>query len=128
MKLALIGLLAVTGLVGCSTNTSGLQIDGANQRVIFGQSALDDALKVADISTEKVHHHVRGSVFLVNQTTHDQSVQYRFYWYDHQGLQVNMQPSAWQPLLIHGGETVTVSKVSISPQGQQFRLQIRENK
>ncbi|SJL82865.1 YcfL family protein [Vibrio palustris] len=127
MKLALIALLTVTSLAGCATNTSGLQIDGERQRVIFGQSALDDAFKVTDIATVKVHSHMRGSVTLVNQTTHDQSVQYRFYWYDRQGLEVNIQPSAWKQQIVHGGEKVSLSEVSISPQGQQFRLQIREN-
>lgn len=125
MKNWLISVLAALALLGCADNSAGLRIDGATQRVLIGDNVLAGRLNVEDISSDIVNGHTRGVVRLVSQYRGDQHVQYRFYWYDAQGLEVNTQPGPWKQVIIRGEETVSLSEVSVKPDGTQFRVQIR---
>ncbi|RTZ16529.1 DUF1425 domain-containing protein [Vibrio aquaticus] len=126
MKKWLIAMTAALVLMGCADNTAGLRIDGASQTVIFGDNVLAGRLKIEDIATAEVDGRARGVVRLVSQYTGDQYVQYRFYWYDDQGLEVNTKLSPWRQAIIRGTEEISISEVSINPNGTQFRVQIRQ--
>ena len=119
---------ATLSLLGCASNTSGLKIEGASQRVIYGDNVLAGRLAIEDISTTIVDGRTRGVVRLVSKYKGDQSIQYRFYWYDDQGLEVNTKRGPWRQLIIHGTEEASISEVSINPNGREFRVQIRQLK
>jgi len=126
MKKWLILIAAALTLMGCaSSNTAGLRIDGASQTVLFGDNVLAGSLSIEDIATTEVDGRARGIVRLLNQTKGDQHVQYRFYWYDDEGLEVNNKLSPWRQAILRGEEEISISEVSINPNGQQFRVQIR---
>lgn len=125
-KWAIAALTALT-LLGCADNTAGLRIDGATQTVLFGDNVLAGRLKIDDISTSDVDGRARGVVRLESQYKGDQSIQYRFYWYDDEGLEVNTKLGPWRQAIVRGMETIVISEVSVNPKGTQFRVQIREN-
>lgn len=125
MKNWFVSVLAALALLGCAANTAGLRVDGATQRVLIGDNVLAGRLHIEDISSSMVNGHTRGVVRLLSNYRGDQNLQYRFYWYDAQGLEVNTQPGAWKQFVIHGEETVSLSEVSVKPDGTQFRVQIR---
>ncbi|WP_070962984.1 YcfL family protein [Vibrio sonorensis] len=127
MKKWLIALVAVLAVVGCSKNTAGLRVDGASQTVHFGDNVLGSRLNIDDIATVDVDGHARGVVRLTSLYKSDQHIQYRFYWYDEQGLEVNTKLAPWKQAIIRGEESVALSEVSLNPNGKQFRIQIREN-
>jgi len=124
-KLAMMLMVAMT-LIGCSKNSAGLSIDGQSQNVMFGDAVLGGRLLVDNIATKDVQGHARGIVTLTSQYTGDQHIQYRFYWYDNDGLEVNTNQAAWKQKIVRGFETLSISEVSINPTGKQFRVQIRE--
>ncbi|MGD8170156.1 YcfL family protein [Vibrio sp. TRT 21S02] len=126
MKKWLLAAVAALIMSGCTQNTAGLHIDGASQTVLFGDNVLSSRLEVADISTSEVDGRARGIVRLASQYKGDQVIQYRFYWYDEQGLEVNTQLAPWRQLIVRGMETVAISEVTVNPNGKQFRVQIRE--
>ena len=126
MKKWLIAAIAALAMVGCASNTAGLRIDGASQTVLFGDNVLAGRLKIEDIATTQVDGRARGVVRLVSQYQGDQAIQYRFYWYDDQGLEVNNKLSPWRQTILRGAEEVSISEISINPNGRQFRVQIRE--
>ena len=97
-------------------------------RVIYDDNVLAGRLSIEDISTIDVDGRTRGVVRLLSKYTGDQSIQYRFYWYDDQGLEVNTKRGPWRQLIIHGAEEVSISEVSINPNGREFRVQIRQLK
>lgn len=113
-------------ITGCSNNKMALNIDGASQRVIFTDQALNKRLVVDDISTEPVDGRSRALVRLSSQYKNDLVIQYRFSWYDDNSLEVNNKLSAWKQFIISSFDTVTLSEMSINPAGTQFRVQIRE--
>ncbi|NVD06952.1 DUF1425 domain-containing protein [Vibrio sp. JPW-9-11-11] len=126
MKKWLISAVMALTLLGCAENTAGLRIDGASQTVIFGDNVLARRLIIDDITTSEVDGRARGVVRLVSNYSGDQSVQYRFYWYDEQGLEVNNKLGPWRQAIIRGTEEISISEVSINPNGRQFRVQIRQ--
>lgn len=126
MKKWLTGTIVALMLLGCADNTAGLRIDGASQTVLFGDNVLAGRLKIEDITTTSVDERSRGIVRLLSQYQGDQSIQYRFYWYDDQGLEVNTKLSPWRQTIIRGKEEVSLSEVSVNPHGTQFRVQIRQ--
>lgn len=125
MKNWLVSVLAAMALLGCADNSAGLRVDGATQRVLIGDNVLAGRLHIEDISAGSVNGHTRGVVRLVSKYSGDQHLQYRFYWYDAQGLEVNTQLGPWKQIIIRGEETVSLSEVSVNPDGTQFRVQIR---
>lgn len=126
MKKWLTGTIVALMLLGCADNTAGLRIDGASQTVLFGDNVLAGRLKIEDITTTSVDERSRGIVRLLSQYQGDQSIQYRFYWYDDQGLEVNTKLSPWRQTIVRGKEEVSLSEVSLNPHGTQFRVQIRQ--
>ncbi|GAA5645226.1 hypothetical protein Vpro01_00965 [Vibrio proteolyticus] len=126
MKKWLFAALAAVLMMGCASNTAGLRVDGASQTVLFGDNVLGGRLNVEDITTKQVDGHARGIVRLASQYKGDQHIQYRFYWYDNDGLEVNNKLGPWKQAIVRGMETVTISEVSVNPNGTQFRVQIRE--
>ncbi|MEL7291664.1 MAG: YcfL family protein [Pseudomonadota bacterium] len=126
MKKWLVSAVMALTLLGCTQNTAGLRIDGASQTVIFGDNVLAGRLTIDDITTSEVDGRARGVVRLVSNYSGDQYVQYRFYWYDEQGLEVNTKQGPWRQAVIRGTEEISISEVSINPNGSQFRVQIRQ--
>ncbi|MDN2481515.1 YcfL family protein [Vibrio agarivorans] len=125
MKKVWVALMLVI-LAGCTTPTAGLRIDSKQQNVIFGDNVLGQRLQVNDIITTEVDGRTRGVVTLESFYKGDQNIQYRFYWYDDQGLEVNTKLAPWKQMVVRGEEIVTISEVTVNPNGRQFRVQIRQ--
>lgn len=126
MKKLTLAFFMVIALVGCAQNTAGLRVDGQSQNVMFGDNVLGGRLLIENIATADVDGHARGIVTLLSEYKADQNIQYRFYWYDNEGLEVNSKQSAWKQQVIRGFESLTISEVSVNPNGKQFRVQIRQ--
>ncbi|WED23302.1 YcfL family protein [Vibrio sp. JC009] len=126
MKNIMMALVAVLAIAGCTKNTAGLRVEGDTQNVLFGDNVLGGRLIIDNIATTDVDGHARGVVTLTSQYKGDQNIQYRYYWYDNDGLEVNSKLAAWKQTLVRGFETVTISEVSVNPNGKQFRVQIRQ--
>ncbi|KII79609.1 YcfL family protein [Vibrio renipiscarius] len=127
MKKFVIVILSMFAMVACTTNTSGLRIDGDAQKVLFGDSSMSRSLSVDDITTTQVDGHAQGIVSLTSNISSDLDLLYRFYWYNDQGLEVNTKVGNWRRLIIRGKETRSISEVSVNPDATQFRVQIRRN-
>jgi uncharacterized protein YcfL len=127
MKQWVLGLSIVLILTGCSSpRPVGFTVDGEFQRVVMEDSRVFDIVSVEDISSTEVDGHTRGVARVKNNTVNDFDIQYRFHWYDALGLEVSRQPSAWKHTMLQGGDEVSLSEVSLSPKGKEFRVQIRE--
>lgn len=126
MRSWLIGLALIVGLAGCADNTAGIRIDGQTQQIFFNDNVLGSRLLVDKITTTYVDDRPRGVVQLDSNYQGDQHILYRFYWYDNNGLEVNTKPGPWRKAIVRGFESVTLSEVTVNPNGTRFRVQIRE--
>lgn len=127
MKKWLILVFVALFVTGCAQNTAGLQIDGESHKVLFGDKVLGSRLVVNDIATTQVDGRARGVVRLQSKYKGNLNILYRFSWYNDQGLEVNTSSGPWRQAIVYGDASVSLSEVTLNPNGTQFRLQIREN-
>ena len=126
MKKWLIVLLLPLALAACSSGqTAGISVDSSTQKVLFGDNVLGHRLSVEQISTQDNNGLVRGIVSVTSKFSGDQQLQYRFYWYDAQGLEVTGSDSPWRTFIVRGLDTMSIQGVAIKPEATQFRVQIR---
>ncbi|USD66195.1 DUF1425 domain-containing protein [Vibrio sp. SCSIO 43136] len=125
MKKIWLAVMAAVILAGCASAPSTLSVDGASQRVLFNDNGLSSKIDIEQIDSEEVNDHVRGGLLLTSKISNDQTIEYRFYWYNDNGLEVS-KPAPWKRKIIRGYETTSISEVSVNPNGTQYRVQIRE--
>lgn len=120
-------LLGIGLLCACSSHPQpvGLSIDSEFQQILVGDGDIANQVKVDDIGTEPANDHVRGVVRIKSLTQDNIQMQYRFYWYDQNGIEVDANAKAWKQIILYGGDEVSLSEVSLSPKGENFRLQIK---
>ncbi|MFV0575132.1 MAG: YcfL family protein [Vibrio sp.] len=125
LKTSLIAILGVTALAGCADNSTGLRIDSASQQVLYSDTKLDDQLSIDRIDALENNGNTRGVVKITNQEDGTLNLQYRFYWYDAEGLEVNAKQGNWRQFILRGRESITLNEVSVNPNATDFRIQIR---
>jgi len=129
-------LLAAVSLNGCST-TAGVEATGKtvwndegarelSKKVVFESSSLAGDLKVVTMQSALAGNLMRAQATLKSKDRDTLSFQYRFDWYDANGMEINSGAGSWKPLLITGRETKTVQSVAPDSRAKEFKLKIRE--
>lgn len=122
----LIVLGVVLGLTACSTTTSGISIESSNQSVVIGNTNLANRLSIEKAQVTNVNGLLKAAVPVSSKIDSDLKLQYRFYWYDAQGLEVSGSDSPWRQFVIHGKDTMTLQAVARKPEATQYRIYIRK--
>ncbi|KXF81950.1 YcfL family protein [Enterovibrio coralii] len=126
MRYAVALLSAVLLVAGCATNSStGISIDSSNQNVVLGNSTLGEALEFGNAQTSIVNERLLAQVKVTNTSSEVQNLQYRFNWYDAQGLEVDNGNSPWKPFIVYAGDSVTLQGVALSSNATNFRVSLR---
>ncbi|PKF51054.1 YcfL family protein [Enterovibrio nigricans] len=126
MRYAVVLLSAVLFVAGCATNSStGISIDSRNQNVVLGNSMLGKALEFGNAQTSIVNDRLLAQVKVTNKSSDVQNLQYRFNWYDAQGLEVDNGNSPWKPFIVYGGDSVTLQGVALNSNATNFRVSLR---
>lgn len=113
-------------LTACSMGrTAGISVDSHTQKVVFGDNVLGHQLSVDDIRTKENNGLLKGVVALTSNYVGDQNLQYRFYWYDQQGLEVSGSDAPWRIFVVRGFDKVSIQGIAPKPEATQFRVQIR---
>ncbi|KLV04763.1 YcfL protein: an outer membrane lipoprotein that is part of a salvage cluster [Photobacterium aquae] len=122
----LLVLAVVMGLVGCSATTSGISIESSNQSVVIGNPDLARRLTIEQAAVSSVNGLLKASVPVSSSTDSDLKLQYRFYWYDAQGLEVSGSDSPWRQVVLHGKDRMTLQAVARQSKATQYRIYIRK--
>ncbi|MGF1685766.1 YcfL family protein [Photobacterium japonica] len=123
-RLIILGM--VLGLAACADNTSGISIESSNQSVVIGNSHLAQRLSIEEAAVTKVNGLLKAAVPVKSNIDSDLALQYRFYWYDAQGLEVSGSDSPWRHVIIHGQDTMTLQAMARTPEATQYRIYIRK--
>lgn len=113
-------------LTACTTTTSGISIESSNQNVVIGNSSLANSVAIERAVVGDVNGLMKAGVPVTSQVNSDMKLQYRFYWYDAQGLEVSGSDTPWRQFVLHGKDTMTLQAVARSPKAKQYRIYIRE--
>jgi uncharacterized protein YcfL len=130
LPLAGIGLLALTG---CTTVNTVENADKQGQRqMITDQRAITDASLGRKVSIVGVNQSMmpggllKVQVELENRTRSLQRFNYRFEWFDANGMQVTTVASALLPDQIEGKESKFIFGVAPNPNCKDFRVKFIE--
>ena len=134
LPLAACGFAAgLLGLAGCTTvNTvENAQKEGQRQMVTDARAITDGSLarKVSIVGVNQAMTPgglLRIQVELLNRTRSLQRFNYRFEWFDANGMQVNNVISAVIPDQIEGKESKMISSIAPSPSCRDFRVKFIE--
>ncbi|MGF1867199.1 YcfL family protein [Enterovibrio norvegicus] len=125
MRISVILFSAAMVLSGCAQNTSGISIDSSNQNVVLGNEVLGKSLEFGNAKTSEVNERLLAQVMVTNKSSESQNLQYRFNWYDEQGLEVDSGKSPWRQFIVYGNDTVTLQGMALNPNAKNFRVSLR---
>ena len=120
-----IAIAAVVFIGGCSTAV--MDIDGSSQgtaTVNYKNSPVD--IKVLDTKSKFVNGLLKVNMELENGISNPYTLEYKFSWFDSDGMQVDEGISAWSPIYLEGRETRTIQGLAPNPSVKSFKIKIRE--
>lgn len=130
------GMLAALSAGGCST-TSGIEATGKkawnqegapelSKNIVINNSSLAGDVEVVDVKSAMAGNLMKAQVTLRSKDRDTIPIQYKFDWYDAQGMEIVANTGAWKPFLVYGRETKTIQGVAPDPRAHEFKLKIRE--
>lgn len=130
------GLVVMFIAAGCqSPKTAGQSITAS---IVDGDPQMATVLRVDSqrlaryVSVVNVNSAVKHDGFLqaqvevVNNSKRDFAIEYRYLWFDVNGMEIYPGKRPWQQTVLHGGESVRLQGISSFPEAKAFRLHIRE--
>ncbi|MFA5206708.1 MAG: YcfL family protein [Lentisphaeria bacterium] len=130
------GCLLAGAAAGCRYGTAGTQANAAviatpdggmtaSKYVLINNSKLAAGIQVVDIRPAFANDLLQAQVTVVSKTSRTQKFQYKFQWYNAQGLEVEMDRSPWTPVTLVGNESKTIGATAPNPGVREFRVNIR---
>lgn len=134
MKNLILAAILATLLCACDTvnmvepANPASQKQMVNDKRIITDSSLDDIAYIAGVNEARNDVGLlKVQVELVNRTTGYRNINYKFDWFDKNGMQVSSPTSTWISLPIEGGESRFVSAVAPNKNVVDFRLKLLSN-
>ncbi len=127
MLLAMAGCGGTTGAVASGKTTWDDQ--GArtlDKSVVFNSMGLKMEIEVVDMKNSLAGDLMKVQAALRSKNSGTLPFQYRFEWYDADGLEINSGTGSWKPLLLNGKELKTVQGVAPDKRAKEFKLLIRQ--
>lgn len=123
-RLVLLGV-ALLALGGCYTRTSGIIVD--NGKIIVNEWRIANKIEyVGEITAKTELGFSRAQVEIVNKKRYDYRFQYKFTWFDADGLVIDETANVWKTDLVHGLDSAWLEAVCESPRAAKYRISIRK--
>ncbi|MBM7073705.1 YcfL family protein [Shewanella sp. 202IG2-18] len=125
MIYALGALTMVSILSACAPNTSGVRLNSD------GEYKVDNSFVGGDVTVtnniiRQIGGLLQGAAKIVSHSSKDQTMEYRFTWFDNQGVAVDNDAQSWQPVQIHGKQSVQVMSVAPNSDAVRFQVYVRK--
>ncbi len=136
LKLAALLMVGMTALYGCSPTSGaegrakvGWTDDGApllNTKVVYNSTSLSRKIAIDEMTSSKAGDMLLAQVTLHSKAGETLSFQYKFEWFDLNGLALNAASATWKPLIIYGKESKTIQGLAPDPRGRDYKLLLRD--
>ena len=117
-------------MLGCAT--AGIQAGDASYSsspyLIVDDPSLADQISVVRVSHDIVGDIMRAHVTLKSNRARSLRIQYRFSWYDANGMEIDGTGKPYRDLIIEGKDAVSVTSMAPSPYAQEFKIRVRKVK
>jgi uncharacterized protein YcfL len=118
-------------MAGCAT--SGLEATGkpgANpefaKHLVIHNESLANAVIITDMLSRRSGDLLEVNVVLTNLTSSDKNIQYRFSWFDADNFEVEQGSRSWNPVVLHGNESVSMKAVAPNTNVKTYKVNVRE--
>ena len=134
LLLASSALLALA-LTGCNSTppvTSGIGAESLPPKeqlqpyLKVDNADLSDKLAISDVLNRKSQGFLEVNVELSSQYKKSLKLQYQFNWFDAQGFVIEPEKSNWQPIVLHGHQSIKLHGVAPTADAQTFNIYVRE--
>lgn len=126
----LFALLTVLALAGCAT--AGLRAGDSSLTndpyLIIDDASVGDQISIVKVAHDHVGEIMRANVTLQNNRSRSLQIQYRFSWFDTNGMEIDGQGKPYRDLVIEGRDTINVTSVAPSPAATEFKIRVRKLK
>lgn len=127
---AFAGIIGLSLLTGCASTVNTVeraapigQRQMINDKRIITDAGLNRGVRIVGVN-EAPGEHLKIQVELLNTTSSLKNFNYRFEWFDANGVQVNTPTSTYLPRQIEGKESIFISAVAPTPEAKDFRLKL----
>lgn len=110
---------------GCSTSV--MDIDGSSAgaaTVNYKNSPVD--VKVLDTRSRFINDLLQVNLEIENGISNPYNLEYKFAWYDSDGMEVEAARPIWIPIYLQGKETKSIQGLAPNPSAKSFKIKIRE--
>ena len=126
-SLLLTGCLVLGAWVtGCANNTAGISAASSGDSRV-DSSAVSRQVKIDQLMSRRQGDLLQGSAVLVSQKSTDIRLQYKFTWFDIDGISLDDESNSWQALTLHGKAHKQVQGLAPNPQAVSFEIYVRES-
>ncbi|MBE0502802.1 MAG: YcfL family protein [Desulfuromonadales bacterium] len=136
LKLAALLIVGMVALSGCSATSGaegrakvGWTDDGApllNTKVVYNSSNLSRKVAIEEMTSSKAGDMLLAQVTMRSKAGDTLNLQYKFEWFDLNGLALNAASATWKPLIIYGKESKTIQGLAPDPRGRDYKLLLRD--
>lgn len=126
MKYRYAGLIVAAALtLGACSNTGGISVSSQGEtRIDSGSFARD--IDVQNVNARLAGDLIQGSALIINRSSSDMRIQYKFTWYDASGFTIEDEATSWKSVKLHGKQQLQVSAVAPNTQVVKFDVYVRE--
>lgn len=129
----LVACMLSFSLIACTTSGIEGRVQGGSpdnpvftQQLIVHSDSLARKIVIAEIRSHFVADLLAATVVLQNKSSRDQSFQYRFSWFDQQGIELEQGADNWTPLVLHGQQSSSLQAIAPNPQARSYKINIRK--
>jgi uncharacterized protein YcfL len=136
LKLTVLMIVGMAVLSGCAATSGaegrakvGWTDDGApllNTKVVYNSTSLSRKIAIDEMTSSKAGDMLLAQVTLHSKAGETLSFQYKFEWFDLNGLALNAASATWKPLIIYGKESKTIQGLAPDPRGRDYKLLLRD--
>lgn len=127
---AMFALTIMLIVAGCST--AGLRAGDSSLTnepyLIVDDPSIGDQISIVKVAHDHVGEIMRANITLQNNRSRSLQVQYRFSWFDANGMELDGQGKPYRDMVIQGKDTINVTSVAPSPAATEFKIRLRKLK
>lgn len=128
--LTIFGCAALVLLTACASTVNTVeravpigQRQMVNDKRVITDAGLNRAVRIVGVN-EAPGEFIKVQIELLNTTGSLKSFNYRFEWFDANGVQVSSPTASYIPRQIEGKESIFISAVAPTPSAKDFRLKL----
>jgi len=123
---AMVSGCKTSGMEGSATAVTTPEGDMQTSKfVVINNPKLAKGLQIVDLKSVFKGDILMGQVTLVSKYSATLKFQYKFAWFNKDGMEISPDSGPWTPLIMYGNESKTIQSVAPNSGAREFKIKIR---